>query len=275
MIELPEAVTLVGQLNENAKGKRISGVIAASSPHKFAWYSGDPQEYSSKLNGKVMGPAQSHGGMVESNVHDMVLILAEGVGLRFHVDESSYPKKHQLFISFEDSTALSVSIQMYGGIWCCEEGAFDNPYYAQAKQKPSPLSDEFSEKYFDAMIIAENLQNKRVKELCATEQRIPGLGNGVLQDILFTARLHPKRKLDTLTASLKSDLYRSVRDVLREMVSKGGRDTEKDLSGNYGGYRTAFCKKTVGTPCPGCGAPIIKENYLGGSVYYCSACQMP
>lgn|GEM_PF-2077218 len=30
------------------------------------------------------------------------------------------------------------------------------------------------------------------KAFLATEQRIPGLGNGVLQDILWTARIHPK-----------------------------------------------------------------------------------
>jgi formamidopyrimidine-DNA glycosylase len=37
------------------------------------------------------------------------------------------------------------------------------------------------------------------KAFLATEQRIPGLGNGVLQDILFTAGIHPKRKMAAIS----------------------------------------------------------------------------
>ena len=40
MIELPEAMVLSKQLNESIRGKRIMNVIAAHSPHKFAWYHG-------------------------------------------------------------------------------------------------------------------------------------------------------------------------------------------------------------------------------------------
>jgi len=42
MIELPEAFVLSRQINETVSGKTIKNVIAAQSPHKFAWYSGDP-----------------------------------------------------------------------------------------------------------------------------------------------------------------------------------------------------------------------------------------
>lgn len=38
MIELPEAVSVSQQINETIRGKRIASVIAAQSPHKFAWY---------------------------------------------------------------------------------------------------------------------------------------------------------------------------------------------------------------------------------------------
>ena len=38
-------------------------------------------------------------------------------------------------------------------------------------------------------------------------------------------------------------------------------------------YRTVLCAKTAGTPCPACGTMIVKQAYLGGSVYYCPVCQ--
>ena len=65
----------------------------------------------------------------------------------------------------------------------------------------------------------------------ATEQRIPGLGNGVLQDILFKSHIHPKRKLATLGDAELGRMYSSVKSTLRDMADRGGRDTEKDLLG--------------------------------------------
>jgi formamidopyrimidine-DNA glycosylase len=57
------------------------------------------------------------------------------------------------------------------------------------------------------------------------------------------------------------------------MAEKGGRDTEKDLFGNAGGYKTLLSKNTYKNPCPNCGNTIVKEAYLGGAIYFCPVCQ--
>jgi formamidopyrimidine-DNA glycosylase len=57
------------------------------------------------------------------------------------------------------------------------------------------------------------------------------------------------------------------------MAAEGGRDTETDLYGQPGGYKTVLSKNTAGTACPKCGTMIIKEAYMGGSIYYCAGCQ--
>jgi formamidopyrimidine-DNA glycosylase len=57
------------------------------------------------------------------------------------------------------------------------------------------------------------------------------------------------------------------------MTNMGGRDTEKDLFGNIGGYKTILSKNTFKNPCPHCGDAIVKETYLGGAVYFCPTCQ--
>lgn len=68
-------------------------------------------------------------------------------------------------------------------------------------------------------------------------------------------------------------LYGAVRDVLSAMTDLGGRDTEKDLFGNPGGYVTKLSRNTVGKPCPVCGETIEKGPYMGGAVYWCPRCQ--
>ena len=57
------------------------------------------------------------------------------------------------------------------------------------------------------------------------------------------------------------------------MAFDGGRDTERDLFGCFGGYKTRLSKNTVDTACEICGGTIKKEAYMGGSIYYCGGCQ--
>ncbi len=64
-----------------------------------------------------------------------------------------------------------------------------------------------------------------------------------------------------------------MKTVLTAMTEQGGRDTERDLFGNPGGYATVLRKHTVGKPCPACGSILRKEAYLGGAIYTCPGCQ--
>lgn len=74
------------------------------------------------------------------------------------------------------------------------------------------------------MSLFENTkQTISLKAFLATEQRIPGLGNGLLQDILFHAKMHPKRKINTLSTEDKERLFKSVKEKISEMTEKGGR----------------------------------------------------
>lgn len=277
MIELPEAFVLAEQINNTLQGKTITKVVAAHSPHKFAWFHGDPENYHHLLTGKTVTKATAYGGMVEISAddgqHPVVLVFGEGVRLRWHGENEKRPQKHQLLLEFNDQSALSASVQMYGGLWCCPAGEFDNPYYQLAKEKPSPLSAEFDQVYFEGLINSSMVQSLSAKALLATGQRIPGLGNGVLQDILYNAKIHPQKKVNTFSASERDLLFRAIKTTLAEMTAQGGRDTEKDLFGCPGGYVTILSKNTVETPCPSCGSLIKKNNYLGGSIYYCPGCQ--
>jgi len=273
MIEIPEAESLSRQLNQTINGKIVARVIAGFSPHKFAWYHGNPKDYDALLHGKTIGTAVARGGMLEVKVGDALLLFTDGVVLRFHAKDEQRPKKHQLLIEFEDNTAVSASVQMYGGLWCFKEGEFNNPYYDAAVSKPSPLSDKFDREYFDRLITSSDVQKLSVKAFLATEQRIPGLGNGVLQDILYNARIHPKQRIGMLTDGEKDALFHSVKSTLKEMTEQGGRDTTRDLFGRPGGYITKLSQATANKPCAICGGNIIKQAYMGGSIYFCDGCQ--
>lgn len=272
MIELPEALVLAEQINHTLAGKTIKKATADHTPHKFAWYTGDPTEYNNLLAGKTIGKASASGGHVEIRADGKLLILS--VPLKYHAVNEKLPVKHQLLLEFEDNTALSCTIQMWGGMFCIDEGSEEGAMgdYFIAKKRPSPFSDQF-DRYFSELLADENTSKLSAKAFLATEQRVPGLGNGVLQDILWTAHIHPKRKMSQLSPDEITQMLQAVKSVLREMTVKGGRDTERDLFGCPGGYKTIMSKNTADQPCPVCSTTIKKEAYMGGSIYYCGGCQ--
>ena len=114
---------------------------------------------------------------------------------------------------------------------------------------------------------------RSIKYFIISEPGIWGIGNGCLQDILYRARLHPKRRVVDVTADERHALYTAIRDTLKQMVELGGRESERDLYGNRGGYVRILDSKTKGTPCPECGTAIENAQYLGGAIYFCPTCQ--
>ncbi|MCL2670787.1 MAG: endonuclease VIII [Clostridiales bacterium] len=273
MLELPEAIALAGQLNETIRGKRIESVIAAASPHKFTWYHGEPESYDALLSGRVVEMAHAYGGRVELQMEGAILSLNDGTILRYYALGEAVPDKHQLLMRFTDGAALVVTVAMYGGIMAADAGGLDeNFYYRVSKQAVPPLSDAFDYAHFQTLF-AEKGERMSAKAFLATEQRIPGLGNGVLQDILLNAKIHPKRKMHTLSEAERRELFDVMKATLREMTDLGGRETERDLFGNPGGYKTKLSKNNKLLICPNCGGAARKEAYMGGSVYYCEECQ--
>lgn len=274
MLELPECYTIANQMREKLVGKIVSRVIVKQSPHKFAWYWGNTEEYESMLEGKKVTGASSFGGVVQLELEDMCVMMHDGSYPRYYENSKGYPKKSQLLIEFDDQTGVYISVQMYGGMGVFQEGTCEDAFYLTSKNKSTPLDTAFTYEYFRQLLQSSiNRKKLTAKAFLATEQRIPGLGNGILQDILYQAGIDPRCDMATLSEEEFASLYHAVCDSTKQMCEQGGRDTERDLLGNPGGYQTWLSKKTVWTPCMKCGYEIHKANYMGGTIYYCEHCQ--
>ncbi|MCE7699613.1 MAG: hypothetical protein K8E24_012660, partial [Methanobacterium paludis] len=237
MIEIPEAITLGRQINETLAGKTVTDVFNATSPHKFAFFNGDPLKYKTLLSGRRIVSAKGIGIFVDIALdQDVSLSISDGVKLNYGSLSSAVPDKYQLLLTFDDDSFLAFTVAMYGGIWAYK-GCFDNSYHTKSIDRISPMSVEFDWTYFEKSLNAEK-KDLSLKAFLATEQRFPGIGNGVLQDILYRASLHPKRKISSLLDADKKLLWESIRQTLTEMTANGGRDTETDLFGEKGGYKT-------------------------------------
>lgn len=273
MLELPEVLTLSKQANNILSGKTITQVFNAIKPHKFTFYNGDPLEYGKLLVGKIILSSEGHGMFVDFNFSDNAMInIGDGVIVRYYNPGDKIPANYQLLLAFDDGSFLVFSVAMYGFINAYPDRNINNKYYKLSRESISPISNNYTEEEFEKLFVGAK-KTLTAKALLATEQRIPGVGNGVTQDILFNAQVNPKQKVSILSDRKKEELFNSLKNTLIDMTFEGGRDTQTDLYGNSGGYRTIMSAGTWKNPCPRCGGTIAKEAYLGGSVYYCPECQ--
>lgn len=276
MFELPEIITLAGQLNQSIAGKAIARGSLGNSPHKFVWYNRTAEEFAHFTTGKIVGQATARGRWLFVPLDPgYVLLFGEcGGRLLYHAPGEHLPDKYHLWLTFEDGSALTVFTQMWGAMELYEAGQELERQYVK-DMRPTPVDNEFTFDYFVALIDSLLAGPKRsVKALLTQEQLIPGLGNAIAQDILFRARLHPKHAIAELSQAQRRALYDAITVTVQDVIAQGGRNDEFDLYNRAGGYLRVMDSRAAGQPCPTCSTMVEKIQYLGGACYFCPSCQV-
>lgn len=275
MFELPEVVTLAGQMNSILPGKTIRRGSLGNSPHKFVWYNHSHDEFEQLTQGKLAGQTRGRGRWLFTALEPgYVLVLGEcGGKVLYHAPQAKIPEKYHLYLAFEDGSALTATTQMWGAMELYEAGQEQERQYVKG-MKPTPVEPEFTFDYFSGLLDSLLSGEKRsVKGLLTQDQIIPGLGNAIAQDIMFNARLLPRHPISELDRGQREALYSAILTTVQEAIARGGRYDETNLYGRPGGYVRLMDNKALARPCPGCGGRIEKIQYLGGACYFCPQCQ--
>lgn len=275
MFELPEYITLAGQINESITGKTIQNGQLGNSPHKYVWYNRTHEEFSALTEGKKIGSATVRGRWLSVSIDPgYVLLFGEcGGKMLYHAPGSKLPKKYHLYLTFKDESFFTLTTRMWGAMELYEEGDELEREYVK-DMRVTPIEPKFTFEYFTELIDSLIPEKKRsVKGLLTQEQLIPGLGNAIAQDIHYRAQLHPKHSISDLNMDQRRALYQAIRETVHEVIEKGGRYDEYDLYNQPGKYVRLMDKNIVGQPCSICRSPIEKIQYLGGACYFCPTCQ--
>ncbi len=276
MFELPEFTILARQFNETLQGKVIREGRLGNSPHRFVWYNRTSEEFAQLTRGKKVGEARAQGKWMFTALEPgYVFTLGEcGGKVLYHPTGEATPAKYHLLLTFEDGSSLTIMTAMWGAMELFEAGQELERKYVKG-MRTTPAEPGFTFDYFSGMIDDLLKGEKRsVKSLLTQDQLIPGLGNAIAQDIMFRARLLPRRPLAELNPGQRRDLYAAIVDTVREVIEKGGRNDETDLYGRPGGYVRLMDSNAAGKPCPECETTVQKIQYLGGACYFCPKCQV-
>lgn len=129
-----------------------------------------------------------------------------------------------------------------------------------------PLSDQFRLDTFSQI-----LNDSREIKIVLTDQKvIAGIGNAYSDEILFHARINPRRKADSLKNEEVFLLYDSIQYILENAICEIGKRLE-DTSEKIRDFYYVHGKK--GEPCPVCGSVIREIEVVKRVTNVCPHCQ--
>jgi formamidopyrimidine-DNA glycosylase len=266
MPEFPEIFNLATQLNERLAGRRISA-IEVLQPKCLNI---PVDAYQAALTGATLGDTHNRGKWILTHSDRGWLLFNLGMGGELLiVDRASLPEKRRILFDFEDGACLSVNFWWFGSAHFAAEGELE-AHPQVGKLGPNALD-------FTPDLLKDRLSGARgnLKAFLLDQEKIAGIGNAYVHDILFLARLHPLRKIPSLSEAEIEALCQAIHDGLRPSLEKGGAFYEMDTYGKKGGFtfEEILIGYREGQPCPKCGTIIQKIKTGGTSGFICPSCQ--
>jgi len=270
MPELPEITVISRQMNKEIIGKHIAH-IEAKQPKNLNM---PVPKFVKTAKRKAIKAVSSKGKWIFITLNPayyMLINLGMNADLLYFTPNQKLPPKYQFKLTFSDKTGFTIRFQWFGYIHLVPEKDL-NKHKLTARLGISPTDEKFTLEHFKKLLAN---RKARIKNFLLNQKNIAGIGNVYIQDILFKAKLHPNRKISTLTEKEIADLYNAIQTILNRSIQLGGLAYEKDFYGQKGkltineflvGYKT-------GKPCPTCKTPIIKIKTGSTSSYICPKCQ--
>lgn len=140
---------------------------------------------------------------------------------------------------------------------------------------PEPLGNAFHEAY-----LIERLKGKNspIKTVLLDQGIVSGLGNIYVCEVLFRAKINPKRKAGQLSSARVASLVPIIREVLSEAIEAGGSSLKdyRQADGELGYFQHVFrVYDREGERCvtPDCLGTVSRFVQSGRSTFYCPQCQ--
>jgi len=278
-IELPETRILAEQMNKELRGKRIwhYHLRDCERLQKTGFINKDTKAFDQLVNREVESVTSRGNAILVKLDSKMNIILAPEYGgeIFYHSYETEVPEKYHLRIDFRDKTVLTVRFTSMGGVRVLKDDELTNSYVYKRDFNPqmlSPLDENFTSERFSELLADNHRALKPV--LVGKDAVLVGLSNSAFQDVIYRAKLHPKRKASDLNLNEQKALYNAVKLVIRERLRLNGKNQFLDLYQKQGEYVPAMGPNMRKRDCPVCGTPIEELSLGGGKVFVCPKCQV-
>jgi formamidopyrimidine-DNA glycosylase len=266
MPELPEIASRARELHAALAGTTIAS-IEVLQPKCLNI---PAEDFTHALTGATITRVTHHGKWIFTETDRGYLLLNLGMGGELLlVDPEHLPKNKRLIFHFTDGRSLSVNFWWFG---YAHYAPLDSLAAHAPTAKLGPNANEL-----DALALTTLIQGRRgaLKTFILDQSNLAGIGNVCANEILWMAKLHPRRKLESLTPAEIERLSAAICAFIDDGIAKGGGYYEVNIWGQKGGfgpegYQVGYRE---GQPCPNCATPIVKIKTGSTSSFICPVCQ--
>ena len=273
MPELPEVECLVNDLRNCLPGRKIFDV-------KFYWERmlGDipPQQFCKGICGRTIKKIKRKGKyiLIFLSGKKVLEIHLRMTGALLFYATAVQPAKHTgaIFYLSGNAELHFQDIRKFGTFRLWEEKEL--PRTKPFLLGPDPLEEGFDLEQFCALLARK--PRGMIKTFLLNQKNIAGMGNIYTDEALFRAKIHPARKVGTLSRQEKKSLWKAMRSVLQEGIAFRGTSVSdyKDIRGLPGEFQKKLrVYRRQGETCPCCHSKIARCVIAGRGTYLCPHCQ--
>lgn len=133
---------------------------------------------------------------------------------------------------------------------------------------------------YDRDAVVRDIKQRRsgIKRVLLNQTVVSGIGNIYADEALWRARIHGERLASSLTKPAIARLLDHARDVMAQALDQGGTSFDAlyvNVNGASGYFdRSLSAYGQEGRPCPRCGTPMRREQFMNRSSTSCPRCQV-
>jgi len=273
MPELPEAETIVRDLQRKVTGRTITGTKVMHPDILGTQLT--PPRLSRALKGKSIQRVERRAKKVVLRLTDE-LVLVISLGMTGRVVASKAERARDLrhvavrFDLDDGSALLYDDARRFGSI---EVYTTERWQQRQTSLGVEPLSDDFTAERLVAMT---RTSISPIRNWLLDQTRVSGVGNIYAAEALYRAGVRPTRRANTITRAEAARLRDALREVLIASIEARGTSISdyRDVDGVEGGFAARlYVYDRAGLPCLKCTTPIKRVVFTNRSAFYCPQCQ--
>jgi len=267
--ELPEIYNIAGQMDDSLVGKSLTGLEIRQE----RCLNMPTDSFRQTVLGKQIESVSAKGKWLLTKFADgahLLISLGMGGDIVYHPPGESYDGKYQFRLDLDDLGFIHIYFSWFGYVHAAAAGELAG-HKMTASLGICPLSPEFTRDRLHQLLAG---RRGGIKAFLMDQHNIAGIGNVYIQDILFLAKLHPLRKIDTLRDAETTRLHEAIVSHLRRATDLGGLRWERDFHGHLGRYEYALVGHRPGQPCPVCSTPVEEIRTGSTRSYICARCQV-
>jgi formamidopyrimidine-DNA glycosylase len=209
----------------------------------------------------------------EARAKQMLFRFSHGIWLGVHlgmtgklrVEAATFvPEKHDHLVLFQPKQALVFTDPRIFGRVRFHEGSSAPDWWTALP--PAVTSDEFTPELMRDFL--RRRAKLAVKAALLVQERFPGVGNWMADEILWQARIDPRKLCGTFTARSAGSLWEKTRhvcNVAMETVAVDFSDPPEDWL-----FHARWSKSGE---CPRCGTALNTTTIGGRTTRWCAKCQ--